>query len=221
MTTKKKATKKSVLSTNEEMEEIISAPKTASRLPKYTPYIIVGLALILFGVFAVTKGWVVSAVVNGKPIFRTQLTQSLVAKYGSQTLEGMISEQLIYDEAKKSGVVITAKDIEEKEAEILKSFGGKVSLEEVLKYQGMTKADFDNQVRIQLFVFRLLGKDVTATDEEVTSFIEKNKEALTATEEGALKEEARTAVMEQKINEKVQPWFTDIKNKAKVFRFNQ
>jgi len=172
-------------------------------------------------VFAVTKGWVVSAVVNGKPIFRTQLTQSLMAKYGSQTLEGMISEQLIYDEAKKSGVVITAKDIEEKEAEILKSFGGKVSLEEVLKYQGMTKADFDNQVRIQLFVFRLLGKDVTATDEEVTSFIEKNKEALTATEEGALKEEARTAVMEQKINEKVQPWFTDIKNKAKVFRFNQ
>lgn len=198
-------------------ENSIVKPKQRS---SKVPYIIVGIGLILLAIFAVNKGWVVSAMVNGKPIFRVQLTQSLMSRYGNQTLEGMISEQIISDEGKKAGIIITQKDIDQKEKEILDSFGGNVSLEDLLTYQGMTKKDFDNQVKVQLLVYGLLGKDVTISDEEINAFIQNNASSLVATTEAEMKAEAKAALMDQKINEKVQPWFEEVKAKANIFRFN-
>ena len=52
------------------------------------------VVLLLFG-----QGWPIVAVVNYKPIFRWQLDEAMKAQYGQQTLEQMISEQLILAEA--------------------------------------------------------------------------------------------------------------------------
>ncbi|KKT47203.1 MAG: hypothetical protein UW37_C0012G0001, partial [Candidatus Gottesmanbacteria bacterium GW2011_GWA2_44_17] len=136
-----------------------------------------------------------------------------------QTLEGMISEKLIAQEARRSGVVVTQEEIDKQEEEVLKSFGGKVTLDELLKFQGTTKAEFDGQIRLQLLVNKLLEKDVTVTDEEIASYRETNKALMVSSDEADLKEEARKALLEQKINEKIQPWFTELKNKAKIFKF--
>ena len=130
----------------------------------------------------------------------------------------MTSEQLIDQAAKKQGIVISADDVTKKTNEIVQSLGPNVKLDDLLKYQGMEKAEFERQIKLQLSVEKIVGKDVTITDEEIASFIEKNKEMMTATEEAALRGEAREAIMSQKINEKIQPWFSALKEKAKVVR---
>ncbi|KKS89419.1 MAG: Foldase protein PrsA [Candidatus Gottesmanbacteria bacterium GW2011_GWA2_44_17] len=184
-----------------------------------TPIIIGVLTIVLLLALAVSKGYVLVAIINNKPIFRFQLTQTLMSRFGKQTLEGMISEKLIAEDARRSGVVVTQEEIDKQEEEVLKSFGGKVTLDELLKFQGTTKSEFDGQIRLQLLVNKLLEKDITVTDEEIASYRETNKALMVSSDEADLKEEARKALLEQKINEKIQPWFTELKNKAKIFKF--
>lgn len=184
-----------------------------------TAVLITILTVILLLTLALSKGYVLVAIVNNKPIFRFQLTQTLMSRYGKQTLEGMISEKLIADEARKSGVVVTQEEINRSEEDILKSFGGKVTLDELLTYQGTTKTDFDSQIKLQLTVNKLLEKNVTISDEEIATYGQTNAALLISSDEASLNEEARKALLEQKINEKIQPWFTEIKNKAKIFKF--
>jgi len=186
-----------------------------------TPLIIAILGIVLLIALATSKGYVVAAIVNNAPIFRFQLDKVVMARYGKTTLEGMISEKLIDQESKKAGIKITQAEIDAQEEEVLKSFGGKVTLDELLKFQGLTKSDFDGQVRLQLQVNKLLEKDVTVTDEEIAAYQETNKSLMVSSDEAALKEEARKALTEQKINEKVQSWFTEVKNNSKIFKFVQ
>jgi hypothetical protein len=102
---------------------------------------------------------------------------------------------------------------------VLKSFGGKVTLEELLTFQGTTKAEFDSQIKLQLLVNKMMQKDVAVTDQEIATYKETNKALLVSSDEADLTEEARAALIEQKTNEKIQPWFTELKNKAKIFKF--
>ena len=184
-----------------------------------TAKIIILLTAILLFALALSKGYVLVALVNNKPIFRFQLNQTLMSRFGKQTLEGMISESLIAKEASKLGVTVTQAEIDVQEQEVLKSFGGKVTLEELLTFQGTTKAEFDSQIKLQLLVNKIMQKDVTVTDEEIATYKETNKAIMVSSDEADLTEEARKALTEQKTNEKIQPWFTELKNKAKIFKF--
>lgn len=184
-----------------------------------------GIAILLGAVIlllvAINRGWVISAIVNGKPIFRATMVKTLVSKFGTQTIENMITEELINNEAKKSNIVVTQNEIDEKEQEILKSFGGSVTLDDVLKFQGMTKADFDQEIKLQMLLTKLIGKDIVITDEEIATYRTTNGASLTATDEAGLNSEAREALLTQKIGEKIQPWFTELRNKAQIFTFPQ
>jgi hypothetical protein len=183
------------------------------------PVIIGLLTVALLFALALSKGYILVAIVNNKPIFRFQLNQTMMSRFGKQTLEGMISESLIGDEAKKLGVTITQEDIDRQEEEVLKSFGGKVSLDELLKFQGTTKKEFDSQIKLQLLVNKMLEKDVVVTDEEIKAYREANSAIMVSSDEASLTQEAKMTLTEQKINEKIQPWFTELKNKAKIFKF--
>ncbi len=186
-----------------------------------TKKIAIILGIIILFLVAVNRGWVVSAIVNGKPIFRWTVNSTLMSRFGQQTLENMITEQLIANEAKKANIAVTQTEITAKEQEILKSFGGNVTLDEVLKFQGMTKADFDEQIKLQMMLTKLIGKDVTITDEEIATYRANNNASLVATEEAALQMEARETILTQKVGEKIQPWFTEIRSRAKIFKFAQ
>lgn len=181
-------------------------------------YLIVGL-LALSALLLANKGMLVAAVVDGRPVWSWELNSVLVDRYGKQTLEGMISEKLIESEARKLGVVMTPAEVAAREEEIVKGLGGGMNLEEILKIQGLTKSEFDRQITLQLTVQKLLGKDLTITDTDVDNFIATNRATLVATEEAALKTEARQAILDAHIGEKLQPWFNELKEKAKILRF--
>jgi foldase protein PrsA len=193
-------------------------PKPARPFP-LTKVALIVVVLGLVAIFVSNKGLLVAAVVNGKPIFRWQLTRILTSRFGGQTLESMISQALIDAEARKAGVSVSQEEIAKKESDLVNSLGGDVSIDDILKYQGMTKADFEDQLRLQLTVEKLLGKDITITDADIDTYIATSGSTLTATTEAGLKEEAKQTIFSQQVNDKLQTWFTDLRSKAKILRF--
>lgn len=213
----KTSTKKMTVSLPPEyVSPVVSRPIKTNK----TVRIVLGvLVVVCLALLTANKGLVVSAVVNGKPIFSWQLNNTLRTRYGQQTLEGMIGEQLIANEAQKSGVQITSKDLEAKQKEVLASLGADVSLDDFLKFQGLTKTDFQHQLGVQLTVERLLTKGLTITDNDISNYIATNSATLTATDPAKLKEEARQMIINNTVSEKLQSWFTQLRQKASVMKF--
>lgn len=180
------------------------------------------IGLLLVAVLAL--GWnkyknrFVVATVNGKMILRSELNQRLMAQYGTQTLEGLIGEKIIFENGNKQKVVISQKDIDDRIAEIEKSLGG-MKLDEALKLQGMTRADFVNRQKIQLTIDRMFNKDISVSATEVDEYINNNSTYLTASEPAQKRIEAETAVKNTKIEQKFMEWFNKTKEEAKIFRF--
>jgi parvulin-like peptidyl-prolyl isomerase len=197
-------------------------PMEAIQPKRRFPIVKVAIIVIVIGLVAIfvsNKGLLVAAVVNGKPIYRWQLNSVMTSRYGQQTLDSMVSQRLVDEEAKKAGITVTQAEIAKKESDLVVSLGGNVSLDDVLAYQGMTKPDFEDQIRLQLTVEKLLGKDITITDAQITDYIATNSSTLTATDEAGLKEEAKQAIFSQELNSKLQTWFADVKAKASILRF--
>lgn len=226
-----KAVKKKVVRTTHKMIDTVTegvtptpAMATSSKPPagylKNTKVLYLIVALLALSALLITnKQLLVVSVVNNKPIWSWQLNKTMMDRFGKQTLEGMISEELISEEAKKQGVVVTPQDLALKQAEILKTLGQNISVDELLKYQGITRAEFDNQIRLQLLVQKILGKDITITETDVDDYVTKNRATLVASEPAELRTEARQAILDAKVGEKLQAWFTELKTKAKILRF--
>ena len=83
-----------------------------------------------------SRGFIVAALVNGKPIFRWDLNQSLATRFGQQTLESMISERLIADTAQQKGVVISKEDVTTKMNDLVKTLGPDVKARRSFKISG-------------------------------------------------------------------------------------
>jgi hypothetical protein len=181
--------------------------------------IIIFLAALALGIFAYKKGYIVAATVNGSPIYKWDLNKVMMERFGNQTIEMLITEKLIENEANKNNLTVTAGDVKTRQDEMVKKIGGGVSLEDLLKFQGMTKDEFDKQVKLQLTVEKILEKDTPVTDNDIKLFISTNSAQLKASSEAEMKEEARKMILEQKIGEKISVWFNDLKSKASIRKF--
>ncbi|MEK9143712.1 MAG: SurA N-terminal domain-containing protein [Patescibacteria group bacterium] len=218
MATQKRVQKKTTVNKqsmiHKEIPSVVVTPKFNTKLL----YMAVGLLALLALVLA-NKSVFLAAVVGSKPVFSWELNRVLVDRYGKQTLEGMISEQLIANEAKKQNISVSSGDIKSREEEIVKGLGSGMPLEELLKIQGLSKEEFDRQITLQLTVQKILGKDLVITQDDIDMFIASNRATLVATEEASLRVEAKQAILDSKIGEKLQPWFNELKTKAKILRF--
>ncbi len=181
--------------------------------------VFVVLLVLIGAVYLATRGLIVSAIVDGKPIFGWDVASTVMSQYGQQTLQSMISQQLITETAQKQKIVISDADVKNKIDQLVKSLGPNVTLDDLLKYQGVTQSQFNDQVRLQLTVEKILGKDITVSDQEISDYIDKNKSTMTSTDDASLQEEARQAVFSQKLSAKIQPWFDALKQKAKITLF--
>lgn len=221
----KKATRKSspVIDVDEKREEENlfhfedSAPK--KKRPMWHIMVVVLLIVGLIGLLITNRSMFIAAIVNGQPIFRWDLNSVLATRYGQQTLDGMLTERLIADEAKKTNISISQAEIDARGEEILKSFGSTLSVEEFLKLQGLSKAEFDTQLKLQLTVQKILSKDLVITDTDISNYIASNSATLIATEPGAMKEEAKNAILDMHVSEKFQTWIQEIREKASIQRF--
>lgn len=188
--------------------------------PKKTILLVLAV-LIILGVLYFFKSLFIVAIVNGRPISRLAFDLGLEKQAGQQYLNNKITEILIKQEAKKENVTASQADLDQKYTEIdnqLKAQGQ--SLEAALLANGQTRADFDSQMKTQIVLEKMLGKDVSVTDEEINTYFTKNKATF---DKGATleseKENIKSILIQQKLSAKLQPFLTDLQSKAKIFYF--
>ncbi len=221
--TTRKSTKKEVVINEPVYEMPASLPYSEEPIVRKRPtWVYVFFAILVFGLIGlliVNRGMFIAAVVNGKPIFKWNLNSVLVSRYGQQTLDGMITEKIIAEEAQKSNISVTQEEINQRGEDILQSFGSTLSVDEFLQLQGLSRSEFDNQLKLQLTVQKILTKDLQISDQDIEMYIASNSAMLIATEPAKLREEARNAIIDTHVSEEFQTWIQELRDKASVQTF--
>lgn len=178
----------------------------------YIILIIAGVLLLAF----YKKNWFIAATVNGSPVTNLELQIRLNEQFRTQTLNQMINEKIILSEAAKNNVTVSSADINQKISEIEGSVGGPQALDNLLSQQGQTRTSVRQQLKLQLTIEKLYANEATISADEVTKFIEQNKDQLRATDSAGQQKEATDAIKNQKLTQIFSKKFQDLKTKAKV-----
>lgn len=209
-----KAVKSSVLSTK---KFTLKSFKFSNKFIYIAAGIVAFVGLVYF-----TKPLYLSAIVNGKPIFRPTVISSLEKQYGKDVLDSLIEQDLIEQEAKNKNIVITSNDVNTEISNIetqLKSQN--MTLDQALTQKGMTKQDLYDQIKVQKTVEKLLGDQITVTDQEIKDYFDQNKNYFAT---NAKLEDVKSQIQSELVNEKLSSayttWIADIKAKAKINYFN-
>ena len=174
--------------------------------------IIVGLLVLTYN----KKALFIAATVNNQPISNLELIQKMDKTYRERTLSQMVNEAILEQEAKKKNITVSDAEITAKMDEVIKTYGGQESFDQLLTQQGLTKEDFAKQTELQLLVEKLYAEEIKPTDEEIQKFMDDKKSAPEATEPAKFKATAEDAVKQDKLSKVFAERFKQLKDSAKV-----
>lgn len=178
-------------------------------------YLIILIAgLLLLAVYK--KSWFIAATVNGSPITNLDLQMKLNQQFRTQTLNQMINEKIILDEVVKNNALATDDEVNRKISDIETSVGGTQALNTLLTQQGQTRNSIRQQIKLQLSIEKLYGKEATVSAEEVNKFLATSKETLRATDSASQIKEAADVLKQQKLSQIFSQKFQDLRQKAKT-----
>ena len=90
-------------------------------------------------------------------------------------------------------------------------------MDSFLQLQGISKSEFERQIKLQLIVEQILGSETKVEDAELDAYIEQNKSALPKDVKiEDVREEFRTQLEQQKMSQKIQEWISELQNNAKI-----
>ncbi|MGG1634002.1 peptidylprolyl isomerase [Paenibacillus sp. NRS-1760] len=145
------------------------------------------------------------ATVNGVNIGKDRLYDELVKAGGPATLENIITQELIVQEAEANNVKVTDADVDAEIALIKKSFGTDEQFNAALAQYNMTLENLKSDTKINLTIRKVLEPKTDVTAEEIQQFYDTNKAALGTPEQiqashilVATKEEADAILAELK-----------------------
>lgn len=177
------------------------------------------LILLIVGILLLAtykKGFFLAAIVNGAPITNLELQIKLNQQFRTQTLNQLINEKIILDEARKNNALPTDAEIDKKISELETNVGGKDVLDSLLSQQGQTRETLKNQLRTQLAITKLYDNEATVSAEAVTQFIEQNKDQLRATDSAKQQKEAFDTLKQQKLSQIFSQKFQELRQKANI-----
>lgn len=178
----------------------------------YIALVVIGLGLLMF----YFKSFFVAATVNGMPVFNFELLSRMNKQFRDQTLSQMVNEKLILAEAAKQGVIVTPADIDIKLKEIEQNVGGAANFDSLLAQQGQTRDSVKSQLKLQVVIEKLYSNEATVSADEVSQFLEQNRDQLRATESAAQEKEATDMLKQQKLSQVFNDKFSKIKKDAKI-----
>lgn len=178
-------------------------------------YIILLIAVILL-LAVYKKSLFIAAIVNNVPLTNLELQNKLNEQFRTQTLNQLINEKIILQEATKLGAIPTQAEINAKIAELETSVGGKDALNTLLAQQGQSIDSLREQLGIQLAVSKLYESEATVSADEVEQFLTENRALLRATDSAGQRKEAEETLKQQKLSQIFTQKFQELRQKAKI-----
>ncbi|MBU1071454.1 hypothetical protein KKG65_03545 [Patescibacteria group bacterium] len=167
------------------------------------------------------KSQFIVATVNYQPISRFELNKLLTERYGQETLNELINQALIKDLLKANNIKITEGDIEEEINNLKTQLGGGEVFETTLAQYGLTLDQLKERLTITLGQKKLAQGlfNLEVTDEEVSQYYIQNKAMFETKTLEEVTEEIKTGLLDQKLQQEFNTWFTEQKEKASIRSF--
>ena len=179
-------------------------------------FYIILLAVVLLLLIIYKKSWFIAATVDSSIITNFELLSKMNQQFRQQTLNQMINEKILLQEASKKGITIQNSELEGKIIELEQNVGGAGVLDNLLSQQGQTRSTLRDQVRVQLTISKLYDQEATVSAEEVAKFLEQNRASLQATDSAKQEEEAFNLLKQQKLSEIFNQKFQELRQKANI-----
>lgn len=198
------------------------AKRTTTEQPRFKrSYVALIIVILLLGVgLYYFRGLFVAAVVNGQPISRLEVVRQTEQQSGKATLDTLVRNALIEQEAKKENVTVSDKEVNDEVTKLQTSLKAQgQSIDQVLAVQGMTMSDLKKLIHLNKLVSKMVGKNITVSDKEVSDYIDKNKDSLPSSDEATLKKQVKDQLTQQKTNDAIRTWLADLQKKANVVYF--
>jgi parvulin-like peptidyl-prolyl isomerase len=182
--------------------------------------IIVGCVIVVAALLFAFKGLFVAAMVNGSPISRFAVIHELESTSGKSTLDNLIVEKLIKDEARKQNIMVSNDEINAEISNVEKqitSQGG--TLAQALASQNMSMDTLRNQILVEKELEGLLADKIQVTDADVATYINNNKITIPAGQDAAYKDQIAAQLKQQKLSGIANDYITSLKSKANISYF--
>ncbi|MDO8618506.1 MAG: SurA N-terminal domain-containing protein [Candidatus Daviesbacteria bacterium] len=200
------------------VNNLITTVKKNIQNPTKKTYLgILIIGLILLAIY--NKSFFVAAIVNGQPVVNFELLYKMNQQFRDQTLNQLINEKIIYNEAVKNHVTATPAEVNQKIAEIEQNVGGAETLDMLLQQQGQTRGILQSQLQVQIIIEKLYSNEATVSAEEVADYITQNQTQLKASDSAGQTLEATDALKQQKLGQIFNDKFQQLKQSAKVIIF--
>lgn len=149
-------------------------------------YIWAGSILIIAGIMAfamISSMDKTIASIDGEKINEAELYDALVAGYGADTLDLLITNKLVELEAEKAGIKIKDEEIQKEIDVMVESYGDEKSLKEQLEASGSSMDALKKDIVVYLQTKKLVEPRITVTDDEISTYFEDNKDTFAQAEQ--------------------------------------
>lgn len=224
---KKKSTK---VSGEKTTENLVATNLSEVKISKLIPVglksrLFIALAILIFGLlFFLGSKYFVVAWVDKQPITRVEYYKALESKYGKDQREQLIVEKLVLDEARQKGISVSNDELNVEIKRIQDQQGGQAQLNQLLQMQNISQNEFSKLVMLQLLRQKLFGGSITVTDDEVSKYMDQNKDQLPqvnsqdASSAAKLKDQIKEQIKQQKINSAFSSWLDSALKSSRVIR---
>lgn len=151
--------------------------------------LVVLVAFVLIDLFVqyLNNGYSI-AVVDGARISKNEYHKRLESLYGQTVASQLIDEELIKQEAKKSGITVTEEDVQVRLDEIIASIGGEETYQQALELNNITENELKDQIRLDLITQQIIEPTLEYTEDDVKAFFEQYSATIFPNETAALEE---------------------------------
>ncbi|HSP23495.1 MAG TPA: peptidylprolyl isomerase [Planococcus sp. (in: firmicutes)] len=123
------------------------------------------------------------ASVNGKEISKDELYAQMLKTSGTETLDLMISNEIIRQEAEKEDISVTDEEVAAEIAVYEEQYGGAEELESALAASGMTVEALKEEIQTYVKIEKLIGPGIKITEEQIQTYFDENKDSLGQSEQ--------------------------------------
>jgi foldase protein PrsA len=186
------------------------------------------IVIILLGLAYLGKGLFLVALVNGKPISRLaqikKMEQTVTQNgqtAGKESLNNLITEELIAQEAKKENIIVDDADVQAQIDDIEKSVQAQgTTLDAELSMRGMTRTDLEKSIKLQKTVEAILAPQLAVSDEDVEKYFEDNKDYYgTNAKFEDLKDSVKSDLEQEKFTTEFQKWYQQLQSESDIKYF--
>ena len=125
----------------------------------------------------------VVALVGDEKITKDELYDFLVKASGESALDVLVINKIILLESEKQNIQITEEEIKEQTDKMIESLGGQQAFESALMFSGFTEDELKEDIKMNLYLTKLLEPEIPISDEDMKKYFDENKDSFKQQEE--------------------------------------